>query len=138
MLKKVGNKTYPCNEKVPPVRMHIVYLLLIGFINTIVFPTHSIVHHYVQSASLRCISPDNANLVEYIVEDYLDITPPASEAEDTDVHDMEISLEDVDFIHSSSSIFLNEPLQAEPVYFTFEDYRLFNSYLSRTTPPPEI
>ncbi|QHT67155.1 hypothetical protein GXP67_11120 [Rhodocytophaga rosea] len=137
MLKRVVNTNRPHKETIPLLRRCIGFILLIGFINTMVFPTHSIVHYYVKSASLQCTSPSNANLVEYIVEDYLDITNPAADAQDTDVYDMEMSLEDVDFIHHNGIVLFDEPIQVEPIYNIFEDYRLFNSYLTQTTPPPE-
>lgn len=137
MLKTGVKKTNLSNDTISFVRRYSVYILLVSFLNTIVFPTHSIVHHYVKSASLSCASPSNANLVEYIVEDYLEITNPAADAEETDVHDMEISLEDFDCIDYTTVAFSHGPVPENSKYFHSEEYHLFNSYLTQTTPPPE-
>jgi len=114
-----------------------VYVLLIGFLNTIVFPAHFLISKYVKTASGGNAPYVNASLIEYIVEDYLEISDPTPDAKETDVNDIEISLEDYEFLHHNSLFISYQILKAEPVKYHTIDYQLFNSYINNSTPPPE-
>ena len=114
-----------------------VYLLLIGFLNTIVFPTHFLVNKYVKAAFWNKVPHANTSLVEYMVEEYFEITDPTNDANETDVNDIEISLEDFDFLDYISLLITYPILEAKHLKYHSQDYQLFNSYINNSTPPPE-
>lgn len=119
------------------VRQGIIYLLLISFLNTIIFPVNFYVIRYISPAILYTDSGCNTSLSEYIIEDCLHINDPTPDSGEEDVNDIAAFAQDIDVMHQMHVLSLFSELITEPKKFHMKDNNPICLFIRRSTPPPE-
>ncbi len=120
------------------IKQFVPFVLLIGFLNTALFPSVFVLHKRAKShAETLCDAQVNTSLTEYILEDCLQIYDPTLDGQEEDVDNLEKLYDEIDLLHSVvPHVYLQsdtDAIKARTCYCCLLICSCYNS----STPPPE-
>jgi hypothetical protein len=138
ILQTVGKHILKHAQGIPVFRRWLGYVLLVCFLNTIVFPAIHVPVAIKKWQSLSSTSDCNTSLTEYILEDCLQIEDRAPAYPEEDVEDVLKTTDDLDLLdHMGLNISFAQLIKKNNT-FRRVNQLLVHTFYSSPTPPPEF
>ncbi len=124
-------------QPIPSFRQWLGYVLLVCFLNPIIFPDIHVPVAIKKWQTSHSISADNTSPTEYLPEDYLDIEDLTPIHPGEDVEDILKTIDDLDLIDHEGLIINFIPLSEKNPIHNLVNLLAILTYYSSPTPPPE-